>query len=362
MAAPTEAQEGRVLELVTAADFKPERTRWLAQDYIPLRAVTLFCGRPGWGKTTQTAAWVASVTRGSLPGDLYGTPRVVLFASAEDSIAATLVPRLMAAGADLKLVRFIRVRDKAGEALLTLPEDIALLAEQAEALNPALLVVDPLSAFLPGRLDSHKDQDVRRAIAPLAEIADSRDIAVVGIVHLNKSATSDVLARVAGSVAFTAAARSVLAFGPDPDDPDGEAGSQRILVHVKSNLSKLAPSRVYKIEPRIVDDDNGDPIPTSKTVYVGESSVTAGDMLATSGEERSALDEAMQFIRDLLSNGSVASAQVEGEAKAAGISTATLRRASMRLGVHRTKMHGKAGRWECSLPDRKMPTTTGRSS
>ena len=37
-------------------------------------------------------------------------------------------------------------------------------------------------------------------------------------------------------------------LGHDPDDPDGEDGSQRVLAVSSSNLAAIAPSLVYRID------------------------------------------------------------------------------------------------------------------
>jgi hypothetical protein len=44
------------------------------------------------------------ITRGTLPGEFYGEPKSVLVAAAEDSWSQTIVPRLIAADADLDRV------------------------------------------------------------------------------------------------------------------------------------------------------------------------------------------------------------------------------------------------------------------
>src|SRR5207249_11464451 len=129
--------------------------------------------------------------------------------------------------------------------------------------------------------NSHRDQDVRRALAPLARLAEETAAAVIAIVHLNKSEVPHVLGRVCGSVGFVAAARSVLLLGPDPDDPQGPT---RVLAHAKSNLSPLAPALRLRIEERHLDDL---PIRTSVLVWCGEAAgVSAGDLLGCESKER----------------------------------------------------------------------------
>ena len=51
------------------------------------------------------------ITRGTLDGEFHGTPRSVIVAT-EDPWSETIVPRLIAAGADLNRVYRCDVRDR----------------------------------------------------------------------------------------------------------------------------------------------------------------------------------------------------------------------------------------------------------
>src|SRR5439155_1406575 len=100
-------------------------------------------------------------------------------------------------------------------------------------------------------VDSHKDADIRRVLAPLSELAGKHRLAVVAVMHLKKSETSALL-RVSGSIGFVAAARCVWGFGEDP-----VAVNTRVMVAVKNNLAAMGDGLGYRIEafqsvPRIV--------------------------------------------------------------------------------------------------------------
>src|SRR6188474_2019635 len=88
-----------VLTPVSGISLRP--VRWLLQDQIPLGAITLLGGREGIGKSLVALTWAAQVTQGTLPGACHGCPRSVIVAATEDSWEHTIVPRLVAAGADL---------------------------------------------------------------------------------------------------------------------------------------------------------------------------------------------------------------------------------------------------------------------
>jgi RecA-family ATPase len=240
---------------LTAADtIKSGPVRWLWQGWVPLGALSVVAGEAGLGKSTLTGAHLTgSVTRGAVAGELHGKPHDVLIASAEDDWPAVIVPRLMAANADLERVHRVDVEDEHGAGMLTLPTDVkrlelALDGLKADGRPVAMIVIDPIGAFLSAETDSHKDASVRRALAPLAQLASARQLAVVVVAHLNKDDSQRIMTRVSGSVAFGAAARSVLGFVRDPDDADGEQGADRVLVHCKTNVGKYAdPGRPHRV-------------------------------------------------------------------------------------------------------------------
>jgi hypothetical protein len=335
------AEPPQRVELVDASSVQPKQQEWLWTHRMPLGTVTLTVGPPGLGKTTLLAQVAARVTRGELPGDCYGEPGAVLFASAEDSIEATLVPRLMAADADLARVHFIKADT------LMLPDDTITLAERAAEVGAVMVAVDPLVAFLAADVNAHRDQDVRRALAPLARMADEMRLAVVPVLHLNKRAGGDVTSRVGGSIGLVGAARSVLALGAHPDDQDGE---RLVLATGKANLAKRqGMSLACHVEERIVTV-GGEAIVTSALVFAGECTVTADDLLAE--RERSShgeLDEAREFLLGELADGPVLAKDVLAGAKALGIAERTLRRAKTGMAKSRKGDGGSGQRWYWEL-------------
>jgi RecA-family ATPase len=131
------------------------------------------------------------------------------------------------------------------------------------------VVIDPLMAHLPAEVNSWRDESVRTALAPLYRMAEERDCSVVIVLHMNKARGADPLHRVGGSIGIPGAVRSALLLARDPDDPDGERGNRRVLAHVKSNVSELAPSLSYEIEPVLLPGD--DRIETARLRLLGES-------------------------------------------------------------------------------------------
>jgi RecA-family ATPase len=163
---------------------------------VPIGEVTLLVGPPKKGKTSIAIDWSALLSQGTLPGCCAGTPSATILASAEDAFDYTLSPRLMAAGADLTRVVFADMTQGESVLGLTIPNDLDALGELVRLHSAKLVIIDPFIAHLPAEINSHRDQDVRRAMAPLSRFAKEHDVAVLLIAHFNKQQTSDSLSRV----------------------------------------------------------------------------------------------------------------------------------------------------------------------
>lgn len=269
----------RRVQFTSARDIRSEAIRWLWRPRLPLRSLSVIAGEKGLGKSILTnARLVAEATRGDLVGELHGQPIDVLICTAEDDWRSVVKPRLMAHNATLDRVHRVTVADSDGEALLTLPDDVSLLEGEIHRLRSqgrtvGMLVIDPISAFMSEATDTHRDSSVRRALAPLAAMAERLDLVVVVVAHLTKDDSSRLIHRVSGSGAFVNAARSVLVLAPSPDDPDGEQGQERVLVHVRGNWGRPAPTLAARVEGRDVDLDDGTQTSVGYMEITGESDI-----------------------------------------------------------------------------------------
>ena len=116
----------RRLILTPASEIQPEPVVWAWEDdgagRIPAGSFGLFAGREGTGKSSFLIWLAAQVTSGELPGAFKGRPRAVIYVAVEDSWKYTIVPRLMAAGADLTKVYRAEVEAVEGDTVtLSLP-------------------------------------------------------------------------------------------------------------------------------------------------------------------------------------------------------------------------------------------------
>ena len=323
----------RRVVLTTSIGIKPRRVEWLYEGRLALGTFGLLAGREGQGKSTVAAWLVAQVTRGELPGCHFGTPKPVLICATEDSWSHTIVPRLIAAGADLALVYRVDVveaMDTAG--ILDLPKDIPAVQAEAMKVGAALLVLDPLTSRLSKNLDTHKDADTRQALEPLVAMAEAAGLAVIGIMHFNKGATTDPLTAVMGSRAFAAVARSVHTVVRDPDDDD-----RRYFATPKNNLGRSdLPMLSFTIIGHPVETDDGTAW-TSRIAWGGEVTGTVSDLMARAANpgDRSAVVEASDWLADFLQSqgGRVASAVIRDAGESAGHSYDSLKRARRLLGI-----------------------------
>jgi hypothetical protein len=331
---------------------------WLWKGLVPLGTVTVLAGLEGLGKSSLVAGNVAAdLSRGRLPGAFEGTPVPTLVVSFEEAAETTIKPRLLAARGETNAVYELRVAVDGVPDLVSLPGDVEQIATQVEETGARLLFIDPFMAALPGSVDSYRDQDVRRALAPVARVAEDAEIAVIANMHLTKGKVGEALHRVMGSVAFTAVARSVLVLGLDPADEGDARAARRILAHAKCNVGPLARSLAYSIEGTSIVAD-GEEISTVKLVYEGECDTLAREVLAPPAvTDPTETDEAEEWLEDELADGEWhEGSAVKGAAEAAGHGAKPLRRARENLGVE-TRREGfpAVSQWRLSVVPSPSP-------
>ena len=245
---------------------------------IPSGTLSISAGPEGVGKSSFGIYMAAKVSTGSLPGSWYGTPHNVLYVAVEDSWNYTLVPRLMAAGADRSRVgRVDAITVTGDEVVLSLPADIKALEAKIIEHDVKWVVLDPLLSLISDRIDSHQERDVRRALDPLAALAERTGAVIQGIAHWNKSGGNDIAYRITGSGAFKNVARSIFGFTRDPDSETGDF----VMQQSKNSLGRSdLPSLRYRMEPAKVETPTG-MAETGKFIILGESDRTVTDILSS---------------------------------------------------------------------------------
>jgi RecA-family ATPase len=234
------------------ADVETRRVEWLWRNRIPFGKITNVEGDPENGKSLLTLTLAALASNGKpFPDGDDCPPCGVLLICDEDDYEDTIVPRLVAAGADTDVIYSLHpVKDDEGNLIpFFMPDDLPDLernindVKEATGRDEVVVIIDPVSACLNERINSGVDASVRRALSPLAELARNTSAAVLLVRHLNKNSSErNVKYRGGGSIGFFAAARAVLVVGRDPRDND-----LVVLAQGKKNLSMAMPSLGYRI-------------------------------------------------------------------------------------------------------------------
>ncbi len=348
---PWPAHDCTILDLDTVT---PEPISWLWPGRIPLGMFVLMAGQPGVGKTTISHSIAAiTSTGGKWPFSKdHAKPGGVIILTAEDDPVYTLVPRLMAANADLERIKLIQSvarhhDDHVVDAPLLLSEDMNQLdGVLTEYTDTRLLILDPLSAYL-GVKDSHRDADVRQVLGPLTDLAARHRVTVMGITHMTKNASNSAMARFMGSTGIIAAARAAFLVTEHEDE--------LLMLPVKSNVAPKMGGLTYKIVSATIVGN----IETSRIEWTGQTDIEADEALAAQAAKTSApkMNDAIEFLTEALKDGPVSVDDIYKGAQKVGITRSTVRRAYDDLGIEAIKEKKFQGKWLWYTPEQIKSNT-----
>jgi len=347
------------INLIRGSDLTPKPVDWLWKGWLAAGKVHILGGAPGTGKTTISISIAATLTvGGNWPdGTKAGGGNVIIW-TGEDDPSDTLVPRVIAAGGDPSRVYFIGGVSTGGHQRPFDPAtDIGALQQTiAEIGNVRLVIVDPVVSAVAG--DGNKNNDVRRGLQPLVDLAVETNCAVLGITHFSKgTAGKTPNERITGSVAFAAVARVVMVVAKHQDSAD-DTKSSRIFCRTKSNIGPDDGGFSYELQQTGLETHPG--LNASFIRWTGTLEGDARDLLAAadaiqSDGEGGTLSDAKQFLIDLLSDGPLPSKTIRSDADGAGYSWPTIRRAQKALDIQAVKA-GKT-HWEWALPSSVPPSS-----
>jgi hypothetical protein len=299
---------------------KTQPLPWLWPDRIALGRLTLIDGDPGQGKSLLALDLAARLTTGRELPDGYqpGEPANVMVLCREDNLGDTVVPRLRAAGADLE-----RVHDW-DEAILgpaVFPQACPQLQHAIRQTEARLVIFDTFLSFLGQEISSLNDLMIRRALEPLAGVAEETQAALLLIRHLNKcGAGKQAVYRGQGSIAILGRARTAFLVGPDPTDAD-----LHVLACTKTNLAAMPAALGFGIVPAVAG--------TPRIDWQGPVEWTADDLVATGRKPGEAIPRAVRFLEEHLADGPCDRQTLLEHAQQQGLSFRTLERAKAALGV-----------------------------
>ena len=190
----------------------------------------------------------ARITTGS---DFYDDENLIpsseiAFLSDEDEWDDTVVPRLMAAGADLSKVHQIKMvsvtqgpAQNKQERALQLDTDVKALEEFLEQHpNVRAVVVDPVSNYM-GNVRMMEDSQVRKVLNPLRVLSEKFHIAVMVVMHLNKKVDLNSIYRIGGTMGYLGIARLAWLFIEAPKEEDRpESQDEYLMLRLKANIIK----------------------------------------------------------------------------------------------------------------------------
>lgn len=320
-------------KLTPASKIKPVAIHWLWPQWIALGKLTILAGAGGAGKTTMALSLAATLTNGGLwPDDTPNTRKGnVIIWSSEDDHADTLLPRLMAAGADLERVHLIEGRtNQRGELEPFDPAtDLDTLRRAAVLIGGvSLLILDPVVNLIKG--DMHKANDVRRGLQGVVDFAEQMECAVLGISHFSKGGAGTPAAdRVIGSQAFSALARTVLVAGKQDDS------ETRVLARAKSNIANDQGGCSYSIELCTVETEDGLLIDTTKAAWGDFIEGSASEILSTieSRSDSHGDENPTEALKAVLQTGKMSSQEANKTMAASGYTTKQTRTAREKLKV-----------------------------
>ena len=262
----------------------------------------------------------------------------MLYLSIENSAECVLRPRFDALGGDPARFQLLKGSitgtGKDAERGAVWLSDQQLLRAALEVTKPALVVVDPIQSYLGKEVDAHRSNETRPVLDGLAHLAEAFRCCILLVRHLSKSQTGRAIHRGLGSIDLTGAVRTELLAGTAADGTQ-----QRAIVQIKNNLGQFGESLGYRIDDGIFR-------------WTGKSNLTAANLFAAEpgSDEAGALGEAKEFLREILQAEPRKEADVMAEARQAGISKSTLKRAKAQLSV-KSRKSGMNGGWVWALSE-----------
>lgn len=334
------------VDLVPASEIPMLPIRWLWKFWLAQGKFHILAGPPATGKTTLAIAIGAAFTRGgALPDGTVAPVGTVVIWTCEDGVEDTVMPRLVAAGADLRRILVLlggkeRGRNRTFDFETDLPE---LEAEVALRGDVVLIIIDSIAHAIPA---SNNNSRVRKALDPVVALAERTGCAILGLTHVNKSSKKkDPLDRVNGSVAIGALSRIAWVVARDERGRD-DGTSRSVLVRAKSNLGPVEGGFAYHIESVDIPIVQSDVTHTSKVTWDGPLVGSAMEILGAAEGDRASCrsdrrQEAADFLANLLAGGAMSTDEIGNMTRAAGLSWATVRRAAAEMEVEKYRPVGK---------------------
>jgi hypothetical protein len=306
---------------VSATDIAPASFEFLWGQWIARGAISMVSGLPGAGKSYAVESIVAHVSSGQpLPGELNEKPpESVLMVLSENSWSKIVIPRLNACGADLKRVR------KLSEECSGRSWDLSMVSDLEEmSRGCALIVVDPLTAYLPPKMHENHVGEVRALLRPLTAMLERTNRAMLLVHHLNKKADVSAGQRILGSSGWESGVLSTIFVAGDPETE--EKGHMIWIPGQKWNGWKRPDGLKFRLATKNSWDEH------PRVEWGGTTAVTADEALAPPKRDGTA-QEVERWLRTKLEASEMPAKDMFEAGHSEGYSTATIRRVKQRIRV-----------------------------
>jgi hypothetical protein len=184
------------LRVITFDQIRARPVEWLIAGLLPKRRTTVLYGEEGVGKGLWWVLTAAELSQQGL--------RTLVYVS-EDRPDEDIVARFVAAGGDRSCLAVVEIESLEPNELprtLDLARDPTFFEAALEEFQPALVVVDPLIGQIDKAFDADKAQHVRAFLRPLDAAVARYDASLLGVIHLNRSPSTNPMHRVSASKAF----------------------------------------------------------------------------------------------------------------------------------------------------------------
>ena len=306
--------------------------------------LSIWGGRPGAGKSTAARWFCSEATRGTLEGCFFGKPQTVAYIGSEESFKYMVKPSLQAHGAEMSRVMHVKTFSDGRDCRLLAAEDEVALTAQLLAHGVTVVVVDPLMSTVDAKTDTHRNNETREVLEPWARIAEEINGVVVGITHLTKDTSNgDILAKLQGSSAFGEVPRSVFGLVKGAD-------GTRVMSQVKNSAGRDDLNLVYEVVETEVTPDSGMTTTVTRFEIIGESEVTASEVLqeqagGRGGSGGRVQTELAMWLGKFMAGGPCWATDGYKAAETAGYTEDQVKKNRKACGVESKRAPGGDGRW-----------------
>lgn len=306
------------LKIIEMSEVESKEVSWLWYPFIPYGKLTIIQGDPGDGKTTLVLNIAAALSKGEgLDEDMKPSkPLRIIYQTAEDGLSDTVKPRLEKAEADCSNIFVI---DETDASLSMLDERIEKAIVEK---NAKLLILDPIQAYLGGKMDMNRANEARDMTKHLGQVAERTGCAIVLIGHMNKNSGGKVAYRGMGSIDFYAVARSVLLVGRVKGQEN-----RRAMVQIKNNLAERGHSKSFILSEGVFR-------------WQGNYDITEDELVGGFVPKSTKQEDAKELLLNLSNiQREMSSSDIREKAQDKGISWRTMELVKKELGIQSKKVN-----------------------